>query len=172
MRKSSRRKKGAAAACCALLSFAGVAAKPLSDPIGNDSPDTTNNKFLARSAFRDELGGTCGTQNPDCRSRVKSKVAFYTRLASRCFARPRRGDDEPYIDEHVNQCPVDISLRWMTEVASSIYATPVIADLFSDGQKEVIVPTFVHYFEVLEVRLAETMQQLDSMFDAFPSLPV
>lgn len=51
-------------------------------------------------------------------------------------------------------CPVDVSLRWMTEVASSIYATPVIADLFSDGQKEVVVPTFVHFLEVVEVRLS------------------
>lgn len=76
-----------------------------------------------------------------------------------CFSSPdvsfspnRSADEEPYIDDRVNDCPVDISLRWMTEVASSIYATPVIADLFSDGQKEIIVPTFVHYLEVLEVR--------------------
>ena len=40
----------------------------------------------------------------------------------------------------------------MTETASSIYATPLIADLFADGKKEVIVPTFVHYLEVLEAR--------------------
>ena len=53
-----------------------------------------------------------------------------------------------------SNCTTDITLRWMTETASSIYATPVIADLFSDGQKEVIVPTFVHYLEVLEVRTA------------------
>ena len=32
----------------------------------------------------------------------------------------------------------------------SVYSTPVIADLFSDGHKEIIVPSFVHYLEVLE----------------------
>ena len=40
-------------------------------------------------------------------------------------------------------------LRWMTEVSSSVYATPLIHDLYSDGNKDVIVPTFVHYLEVL-----------------------
>lgn len=61
-------------------------------------------------------------------------------------------------------CPVAITMRWMTEVASSIYATPVIADLFSDGQKEIVVPTFVHYLEVLEVRRNQTTQSAS----AFP----
>lgn len=57
-RAAMRRKKRVVVACCALLGLAGVAkAKPLSDPIVKDSPDTTNNKFLARSAFRDEPGG-------------------------------------------------------------------------------------------------------------------
>ena len=36
----------------------------------------------------------------------------------------------------------------MTEVSSSVYATPIIHDLFSDGHKEIIVPSFVHYLEV------------------------
>lgn len=55
-----RRKKRALVACGALsLLIPSVAGKPLSDPIVKDSPDTTGNKFLARSAFRDELGGAC-----------------------------------------------------------------------------------------------------------------
>lgn len=29
-----------------------------------------------------------------------------------------------------------------------MYATPLILDLYSDGHKDVIVPTFVHYLEV------------------------
>ena len=36
----------------------------------------------------------------------------------------------------------------MTEVSSSVYATPLIHDLYSDGHKDVVVPTFVHYLEV------------------------
>jgi hypothetical protein len=43
-------------------------------------------------------------------------------------------------------------MRWAAEVSSSVYSTPLIADVFSDGTKEVIVPTFVHYLELLEAR--------------------
>lgn len=33
-------------------------------------------------------------------------------------------------DELVNtQCPKNLELRWQTEVSSSIYATPLIADI-------------------------------------------
>jgi hypothetical protein len=45
------------------------------------------------------------------------------------------------------QCDTDITLKWMTEVSSSVYATPIIYDLFSDGHKDIIVPSFVHYTE-------------------------
>ncbi|KAL3531728.1 hypothetical protein ACH5RR_005249 [Cinchona calisaya] len=54
-------------------------------------------------------------------------------------------------DELLNtQCPQHLELRWQTEVSSSIYATPLIADINSDGKLEVVVPSFVHYLEVLE----------------------
>lgn len=54
-------------------------------------------------------------------------------------------------DELLNkQCPQSLELRWQTEVSSSIYATPLIADINSDGKLEVVVPSFVHYLEVLE----------------------
>ena len=46
------------------------------------------------------------------------------------------------------QCGTDIALKWMTEVSSSVYATPIVYDLFSDGHKDIIVPSFVHYLEV------------------------
>ena len=45
-------------------------------------------------------------------------------------------------------CDANLVLSWMTEVGSSIYATPLIHDLNSDGQLDIIVPTFVHYLEV------------------------
>jgi len=48
-------------------------------------------------------------------------------------------------------CPLDVELRWMTQVTSSVYATPVITDLYSDGRKDIVVPGFVHYLEVLQV---------------------
>lgn len=56
-----RRRKRAAAAvvCCALVGLVGCArAKPLSDPLVKDAPDTTN-KFLSRAAFRDEPNAPC-----------------------------------------------------------------------------------------------------------------
>eukprot|EP00899_Mesostigma_viride_P004982 jgi/Mesvir1/14485/Mv05189-RA.1 len=61
--------------------------------------------------------------------------------------------DSEQIDEDVHlgsECPQGVSLRWMSEVSSSIYTTPLIADINSDGQKEVIVASFVHYLEVLD----------------------
>ncbi|PPD88322.1 hypothetical protein GOBAR_DD14731 [Gossypium barbadense] len=48
------------------------------------------------------------------------------------------------------QCPRNLELRWQTEVSSSIYATPLIADINSDGKLDIVVPSFLHYLEVLE----------------------
>ena len=45
-------------------------------------------------------------------------------------------------------CPQNLELRWMSEVASSVYATPLITDLYSDGHKDIVVPAFVHHLEV------------------------
>ncbi|XP_028770563.1 protein DEFECTIVE IN EXINE FORMATION 1 [Neltuma alba] len=59
----------------------------------------------------------------------------------------------PEIDEEAllnTQCPKNLELRWQTEVSSSIYATPLVADINSDGKLEIVVPSFVHYLEVLE----------------------
>ena len=46
------------------------------------------------------------------------------------------------------QCEANLVLKWMTEVSSAIYATPLITDLYSDSFKDIIVPSFVHYTEV------------------------
>lgn len=56
--------------------------------------------------------------------------------------------DEIEVDE--SECPQDLELRWMSEAQSSVYATPLITDLFSDGHKDIVVPSFVHHLEVLE----------------------
>ncbi|XP_042512234.1 protein DEFECTIVE IN EXINE FORMATION 1-like [Macadamia integrifolia] len=59
----------------------------------------------------------------------------------------------PVIDEDAllnTQCPRKLELRWQTEVSSSIFATPLIADINSDGKLDIVVPSFVHYLEVLE----------------------
>ncbi|XP_068317459.1 protein DEFECTIVE IN EXINE FORMATION 1-like [Pyrus communis] len=71
--------------------------------------------------------------------------------------REREASDDalgyPNIDEDAllnSRCPAKLELRWQTEVSSSIYATPLIADINSDGKLEIVVPSFVHYLEVLE----------------------
>lgn len=59
----------------------------------------------------------------------------------------------PEIDEDAllnTQCPKNLELRWQTEVSSSIYASPLIVDINSDGKLDIVVPSFVHYLEVLE----------------------
>ncbi|EPS71130.1 hypothetical protein M569_03629, partial [Genlisea aurea] len=59
----------------------------------------------------------------------------------------------PNLDEDKllnTQCPQHLELRWQSELSSSIYASPLIADINSDGKLEVVVPSFVHYLEVLE----------------------
>lgn len=70
------------------------------------------------------------------------------------FLRRRADRDDAAIpnDEVVleGDCSADLTLKWMTEVGSSIYATPLITDLYSDGHKDIIVPSFVHYLEVVE----------------------
>lgn len=71
--------------------------------------------------------------------------------------REREASDDalgyPNLDEDAllnTRCPRNLELRWQTEVSSSIYATPLIADINSDGKLDIVVPSFVHYLEVLE----------------------
>lgn len=78
--------------------------------------------------------------------------------------REREASDDaagyPNVDEDAllnTQCPQQLELRWQTEVSSSIYATPLIADINSDGKLDVVVPSFVHYLEVLEGSDGEKM---------------
>ncbi|KAJ0244275.1 Protein DEFECTIVE IN EXINE FORMATION 1 [Hirschfeldia incana] len=79
------------------------------------------------------------------------------------FRERKATDDElayPEIDEDAllnTQCPRNLELRWQTEVTSSVYATPLIADINSDGKLDIVVPSFVHYLEVLEGSDGEKM---------------
>ncbi|KAE8727285.1 Protein DEFECTIVE IN EXINE FORMATION 1 [Hibiscus syriacus] len=72
------------------------------------------------------------------------------------FRQRKATDDElgyPELDEDAllnTQCPKNLELRWQMEVSSSIYATPLIADINSDGKLDIVVPSFLHYLEVLE----------------------
>ncbi len=73
----------------------------------------------------------------------------------------RRSDEDALVDT----CEANLALKWMTEVSSSVYATPLIHDLFSDGHKDIIVSTFVHYLE------ARGPHQLPTAPRRLPSAP-
>ncbi|XP_010543232.1 PREDICTED: protein DEFECTIVE IN EXINE FORMATION 1 [Tarenaya hassleriana] len=85
-----------------------------------------------------------------------SNLSYGENSGKNKFRERRATDDElgyPEIDEDAllnTQCPRNLELRWQTEVTSSIYATPLIADINSDGKLDIVVPSFVHYLEVLE----------------------
>ncbi|KAL5709223.1 Protein DEFTIVE IN EXINE FORMATION 1 [Ranunculus cassubicifolius] len=79
-----------------------------------------------------------------------------TEIKTNKFRSREASDDTlgyPEIDEDSllnTKCPRNLELRWQTEVSSSIYATPLIADVNGDGKLDIVVPSFVHYLEVLE----------------------
>ncbi|XP_072994318.1 protein DEFECTIVE IN EXINE FORMATION 1-like isoform X1 [Typha latifolia] len=78
---------------------------------------------------------------------VKNTNKFREREASDDLLGYPNFDEDSLLN---SKCPKHVDLRWQTEVSSSIYATPLIADINSDGKLEVVVPSFVHYLEVLE----------------------
>lgn len=49
-----------------------------------------------------------------------------------------------------SKCPHRIYQQWATEVEASVYSTPIIVDVASDGVKDVVVPTFIKHIEVLD----------------------
>lgn len=63
----------------------------------------------------------------------------------------KKGDDKWLKDSLSHTCPLplDIHLEWATHVGASIISTPRIVDLHSDGYKEILIPTYDHYFEAL-----------------------
>ncbi|KAH7423955.1 hypothetical protein KP509_12G082900 [Ceratopteris richardii] len=76
--------------------------------------------------------------------------------SSNKFRQRQATDDQlpyPVLDEEAltnTQCPQHLELRWQTEVSSSIYATPLVADINGDGKLEIVVPSFVHNIDVLD----------------------
>jgi len=60
-------------------------------------------------------------------------------------------------------CKIDLAIRWHTEVGSSVHATPLITDLYSDGHKDVIVPGFRHGLHLVDGRTGG----IDSEFESF-----
>ena len=74
---------------------------------------------------------------------------FLQRAAHKDSAPPPPSLDEAPLASHM-ECAMDLELKWLSEASSSVYATPLIADLRGDGARQVLVPSFVHYLEALE----------------------
>lgn len=62
------------------------------------------------------------------------------------FPRKHRDETENSV------CGQDLAVRWHSEVSSSIYATPIITDLYNDGRKDIIIPGFRRRLHILEGR--------------------
>ncbi|XP_008798965.1 protein DEFECTIVE IN EXINE FORMATION 1-like isoform X1 [Phoenix dactylifera] len=89
----------------------------------------------------------CGASDSKQDEEAKKTNKFREREASDDMLGYPNLDEDSLLN---TKCPKHVELRWQTEVSSSIYATPLIADINSDGKLEVVVPSFVHYLEVLE----------------------
>ena len=121
-----RRPVVVACAAAAVLASTGVGALPLSQSIARDA---------------DHAAATVGNK-------------YLRREATRDSRAPGAAEAEDEDAPRRSSCSAGVSLRWSAEVASSVYATPLLADLFGDGTKQVVVPTFVQYLESLEARAA------------------
>lgn len=60
-----------------------------------------------------------------------------------------------YVTNNNGSCDHGVHLAWMQRVGSSIFATPRIVDLHSDARKELFIPTFTQYVEVLDAITGE-----------------
>jgi hypothetical protein len=58
------------------------------------------------------------------------------------------------------QCPRNLELRWQTEVSSSIYATPLIADI----NRYIIIETLT---PLLAFAVHSCFSSLEELFDPF-----
>lgn len=96
--------------------------------------DMPANKFTMRRQRVCDAAEAKGVTNAARMMRDALENAFTTMFGGE----PRQG-----------LCGNDIHLMWNTKVGSSVTQTPVIADLNSDGTKEILVPTARHYFEAL-----------------------
>eukprot|EP00824_Muranothrix_gubernata_P001186 TRINITY_DN113_c1_g1_i3.p1 TRINITY_DN113_c1_g1~~TRINITY_DN113_c1_g1_i3.p1 ORF type:complete len:387 (-),score=113.32 TRINITY_DN113_c1_g1_i3:10-1170(-) len=48
------------------------------------------------------------------------------------------------------QCAYDVDILWSVEAGASVYSTPIITDLYSDGTKDVVLASFNRFLEALD----------------------
>lgn len=79
-----------------------------------------------------------------CAQNVQLKWSTEVSSSVRWMLLPTSAAVQPRCKPHrLAMCP-----RVRAPLSLQVYATPVITDLYSDGRKDVIVPSFVHYLEV------------------------
>lgn len=119
-----------------LFKHAHPAVGQLSKPVASDKhwEEQVDNKYLQRAADndKDESQYVCCCPQHTSPSCQVVPINTHTILPCRRF--------EEFAATGPNICPLDIELKWMTEVSSSVYATPLITDLYADGRKDIIVP--------------------------------
>ncbi|KAJ6808984.1 protein DEFECTIVE IN EXINE FORMATION 1 [Iris pallida] len=103
--------------------------------------------FICFLLFSSSSDSVHGADDPKQEDSAEKKNKFREREASDDMLGYPNLDEDSLLN---TKCPRHVELRWQTEVSSSIYATPLIADINGDGKLEVVVPSFVHYLEVLE----------------------
>ncbi|KAI8106939.1 hypothetical protein M9434_001589 [Picochlorum sp. BPE23] len=70
-----------------------------------------------------------------------------------------------FTQKKFDTCPdssIDLSIRWHTELSSSVHATPLITDLYNDGHKDILVPGLKQSVDLVSGRSGA----LDTGFEA------
>lgn len=142
-----------ACVCLLLLGTAGLACAQLSSIAKDSDVDASSNKFLQRQANRDQPRINAQPGCAACSAASKCSLPHHRSIGQPVTV-PLGCVCREIMDEVVDPrtCPQNIALKWHTEIGSSVYATPLITDLFSDGRKDIIVPGFVHNLEVRRCR--------------------
>jgi hypothetical protein len=86
---------------------------------------------------------------------MRQSAALVSVLLAAALARAAVTDDandEVFFEEqHVGgTCQTNMRLMWTVDTGSAAFAAPLITDLYSDGHKDIIIPTFTHYIEALD----------------------
>jgi len=51
--------------------------------------------------------------------------------------------------EHTASCGLDMKIRWVTDVGSSVYSSPVVFPVGHDGQRQIFLTTFYDNLELI-----------------------
>ena len=98
----------------------------------------TSSQLSAPIVSDDSFLAKLSTRGKEFRERTATELENYVFAADHSAWKPK------------SECEVDVDLLWTGESGASIYSTPTITDLYSDGKKDVVTATFVRFLDVLE----------------------